>query len=79
MADKYGKYCPICYTDWKITKFNMHSWKDCTKCGLTAEDIVDKKKKPKKKDVPPIPKVPVTVEDISIDDYIDDDWGDIYF
>lgn len=78
MGCKYGKYCPNCYTEWKITQFNMKTWKDCTKCGLTAEDIVDKKKKPIKKPDSP-PKVPKDAE-ISIDDYIDSmDWDDIFY
>jgi hypothetical protein len=32
--------CPVCKTEWKITKFGKKEWKDCSKCGKTEEDLI---------------------------------------
>lgn len=34
-------FCPVCKSDWNVTKFNMHVWKDCRKCGKKFEDVVE--------------------------------------
>lgn len=39
-ANTDNEICPICKTRWTVSKFNMHVWKDCKKCGLTSEDCV---------------------------------------
>lgn len=49
-AETNEEVCPICRTRWSITKFNMHVWKDCKKCGKTSEDCIkiheDTKRRP---------------------------------
>ena len=42
MSDKYGESCPCCGTKWKIASFGAKIWKDCLKCGDTAENLVAK-------------------------------------
>jgi hypothetical protein len=37
--------CPVCKTEWKITKFGKKEWKDCSKCGKTEEDLLATKDK----------------------------------
>jgi nitrate reductase cytochrome c-type subunit len=32
--------CPVCYTPWVITEFNVKKWKDCLKCHKTEEEIL---------------------------------------
>jgi ssDNA-binding Zn-finger/Zn-ribbon topoisomerase 1 len=52
--DRDDSVCPICKTQWKILKFNMKTWKDCTKCGKTYEAIMEDVEN-KKNTPPPLP------------------------
>lgn len=36
-------HCPVCKTDWTVTKFGKKTWKDCSKCGKKEEDIISMK------------------------------------
>jgi len=52
--------CPVCKTDWTITKFNNKEWKDCVKCNLTDAQARDqaeilKKNEKKKEELPSTP------------------------
>lgn len=38
-VNKNYEVCPKCASDWKISKFNMHVWKDCTTCNKTYEEL----------------------------------------
>jgi len=38
-----GSSCPVCMTKYKVTKFGSRRWKDCLKCGKTAEELCAKK------------------------------------
>jgi hypothetical protein len=38
--NKFENECPKCGSEWKVTKFNVKSWKDCEKCGKTQEELV---------------------------------------
>lgn len=51
MLDKDDSVCPMCKTKWKILKFNMKTWKDCTKCNKTYESIMEEVEN--KKNLPP--------------------------
>ena len=35
-----GDECPVCSTEFKVTRFGAKEWKDCLPCKKTAEDIV---------------------------------------
>ncbi len=50
MADNYGKSCPCCKTEWKVTKWGKNEWKDCLKCEDTAENIFKNMANSPKKD-----------------------------
>ena len=52
--DQEDSICPICKTTWKVLKFNMKTWKDCTKCNKTYESIMEEMEK-KKNSPPPLP------------------------
>jgi hypothetical protein len=76
--------CPICSTEWTVTKFMQKEWKDCSKCNETYENIIEKHESPTP---PPIPGdkskeyinefEKIVSKDNVIDDD-DDDWN-IFF
>ncbi len=49
--DQEDSVCPVCKTKWKVLKFNMKTWKDCTKCNKTYEAIMEEIEN--KKNLPP--------------------------
>lgn len=55
-------FCPVCKSEWKISKFNMYVWRDCIKCGKKSEDLIEEFEK----------------KSNDYDDLYDNSWGDYW-
>lgn len=37
--------CPVCSSEWTITKFGTSTWYDCSTCRKTAEELIEEANK----------------------------------